>query len=71
MAQFVSALPACSGLISVGSNAIPESVFEIVNQFTIIIISVDSSRVCRFTIQQNHKGVFNSKPKALEEGGGL
>ena len=27
MAQLVSALPVCSGLMSVGSNAIPESVF--------------------------------------------
>ena len=66
MAQLVSTLPVNSGRVTVCSNPNPQSVFEFINRFTIMklqLIAVD------YTGLQFTKGVFNPKPKALEEGG--
>ena len=52
--------------MSVGSNPIPGIIFEFIDQFTVMkfqLIAVEYTGL-KFT-----KGVFNPKPKALEEGG--
>ena len=59
MAQLVSALPCSLERMSVGTF------FEFINQFTVMkfqLIAVEYTGL-KFT-----KGIFNPKPKALEEG---
>ena len=58
----VSALPVSSGRGSVGSYPTPRSVFEFINQFTIMKFQL---LAVEYTGLQFTKGVFNPKPKAV------